>query len=42
MNKNKYRLDGSGINTSMALKRFPVSQEFWHSWRTFNPGTLVH
>ena len=42
LSKNKYRLDGSGINTSMALKRLQVSQEFWHSWRTFNPGTLVH
>lgn len=38
-NNNKYRLDGRGINTSVALKSLPVSQEFWHSWRTFNPGT---
>ena len=37
--KNTYRLDGSGINTSVSLKRLPASQEFWHSWRTFNPGT---
>ena len=42
INEDKYRLDGSGINTSVALKRLPVSQEFWHSWRTFNPGTEVY
>ena len=40
--KNTYRLDGSGINTSVSLKRLPASQEFWHSWRTFNPGTQVY
>jgi Protein of unknown function (DUF3179) len=34
-----YRLDGSGIDTDFPLKPLPVSQEFWHSWRTFNPGT---
>jgi hypothetical protein len=34
-----YRLDGSGIDTDIPLKPLPVSQEFWHSWRTFNPGT---
>jgi hypothetical protein len=22
------------------LKRVPAYQEFWHSWRTFHPGTL--
>jgi Protein of unknown function (DUF3179) len=41
-NNSAYRLDGSGINTSVALKRLPVSQEFWHSWRTFHPGTQVY
>ena len=39
LNNYKYRLDGKGINTSTMLKRLPASQEFWHSWRTFNPGT---
>ena len=34
-----YRLDGSGIDTDFPLKPLPVSQEFWHSWRTFNPDT---
>ena len=37
---HKYRIDGKGIDTSFSLKPLPVSQEFWHSWRTFNPGTL--
>lgn len=40
-NKNIYRLDGRGINTSTSLKRLAASQEYWHSWRTFNPGTRV-
>jgi hypothetical protein len=35
-----YTLDGKGINTSSSLKRLFASQEFWHSWRTFNPNTL--
>jgi hypothetical protein len=38
--KHKYRIDGKGIDTSFSLKPLPASQEFWHSWRTFNPGTL--
>jgi hypothetical protein len=38
--KHKYRLDGKGIDTFFSLKPLPASQEFWHSWRTFNPGTL--
>ena len=36
----KYRIDGKGIDTSFSLKPLPATQEFWHSWRTFNPGTL--
>jgi hypothetical protein len=35
-----FRLDGKGIDTSYTLKPLPAYQEFWHSWRTFNPGTL--
>ena len=34
-----YRIDGKGIDTSFSLKPLPAYQEFWHSWRTFNPGT---
>ena len=37
---HKYRINGKGIDTSFSLKALPASQEFWHSWRTFNPGTL--
>jgi len=37
---HKYRINGKGIDTSYSLKALPASQEFWHSWRTFNPGTL--
>jgi len=39
-NNYKLRIDGKGIDTSFSLKFLPASQEFWHSWRTFNPGTL--
>ena len=34
-----YRLDGKGIDTSFSLKPLQASQEFWHSWRTFNANT---
>jgi len=37
---HKYRIDGKGIDTIFSLKPLPASQEFWHSWRTFNPATL--
>ncbi len=39
LNKNHYRIDGKGIDTSFSLKPLPAYQEFWHSWLTFNPGT---
>jgi len=39
-NNYKLRLDGRGIDTAFALKSLPASQEFWHSWQAFNPGTL--
>lgn len=42
LNNYKYRLDGKGFDTSTVLKRLAASQEFWHSWRTFNPGTLKY
>lgn len=34
-----FTINGKGIDTSMSLKPIQASQEFWHSWRTFNPGT---
>lgn len=39
LNNYRYHLDGKGIDTPVSLKRLAASQEFWHSWRTFNPGT---
>ncbi len=41
LDKNIYTLDGTGINISASLQRLAASQEFWHSWRTFNPGTQI-
>lgn len=38
-NDHRFRIDGRGIDTSFSLKPLPAYQEFWHSWRTFNPGT---
>ena len=34
-----YKINGHGIDNNDHLKRLPAYQEFWHSWRTFNPGT---
>ena len=39
-NDYKLRLDGKGIDTTFSLKPLLASQEFWHSWQAFNPGTL--
>jgi hypothetical protein len=38
-NGHHFRIDGKGIDTSFSLKPLQASQEFWHSWRTFYPGT---
>jgi Protein of unknown function (DUF3179) len=38
-NSRHFRIDGMGIDTSYSLKPLPAYQEFWYSWRTFNPGT---
>lgn len=32
----------SGWSPSGALKPVSASQEFWHSWRTFHPGTTTY
>lgn len=37
-----YTINGKGIDTSFNLVPLPAYQEFWHSWRTFNPGTTKH
>ncbi len=39
---HKFKLDGTGIDTVYSLKRLPAYQEFWHSWRAFQPNTLRH
>ena len=39
-NNKQFRIDGKGIDTAFSLKPLYASQEFWHSWRTFHPGTL--
>ena len=38
-NNKHFRIDGKGLDTSFSLKPLSASQEFWHSWRNFNPGT---
>ncbi|MEO6549864.1 MAG: DUF3179 domain-containing (seleno)protein [Ferruginibacter sp.] len=38
-NARHYTINGRGIDTAFSLKKLPAFQEFWHSWRSFNPGT---
>lgn len=40
MNSKHYRMNGKGIDTNFNLKPVPAYQEFWHSWRTFQPHTI--
>lgn len=35
-NGNRFRLNGTGIDTSASFQLLQAYQEFWHSWRTFN------
>ena len=35
--RGTYALSGRGV--AGTLRSVSASQEFWHSWRTFNPGT---
>jgi hypothetical protein len=37
--KRLFTINGKGIDTAYALKPLPAYQEFWHSWKTFNPNT---
>ena len=39
LNNKHFRIDGKGIDTSYSLKPLQAYQEFWHSWRTFQPST---
>jgi hypothetical protein len=34
-----FTINGKGIDTAFSLKPLAAYQEFWHSWRTFNPDT---
>ena len=42
LNNNHYKLDGTALGAFASLKRISAYQEFWHSWRTFNPDTKVY
>ena len=37
MDQKRFRLDGTGIDTSASLSRLSAYQEFWHSWQQFHP-----
>lgn len=39
LDNHHFKINGHGIDTTFALKPLSAYQEFWHSWRTFNPGT---
>jgi len=38
-NGKAYAFNGRGPAGTAPLKQITASQEFWHSWRTFKPGT---
>jgi len=42
LNDHHYKINGHGIDTVFSLKPLPAFQEFWHSWRTFNPNTTKY
>ena len=39
LNNKHFTLNGKGTDTTLSLKPIPAYQEFWHSWKTFNPFT---
>ncbi len=39
LNTKHYRINGKGIDTGFNLKPVYAYQEFWHSWKTFQPQT---
>ncbi|HNP53181.1 MAG TPA: DUF3179 domain-containing (seleno)protein [Ferruginibacter sp.] len=39
LNGKRYLLNGRGIDTAGNLQPVPAYQEFWHSWKTFQPNT---
>jgi Protein of unknown function (DUF3179) len=40
LGNNHFRVNGTGIDTTLNLKPIIAYQEFWHSWRTFQPQTF--
>ena len=43
--KSIWNMNGQCVEGPLAgtqLKRVPAYQEFWHSWRTFHPGTMMY
>lgn len=41
-NNQAYMLNGRATGNYASLKQISAYQEFWHSWRTFNPHTKVY
>lgn len=39
LNNKHFTISGKGTDTTYSLKPIPAYQEFWHSWKTFNPYT---
>ncbi|MFT3681892.1 MAG: DUF3179 domain-containing (seleno)protein [Ferruginibacter sp.] len=39
-NKVQYSINGKAVSGNVSLKPVPAYQEFWHSWKTFQPATL--
>ncbi len=39
LNQKHFLLNGNGIDTAYSLKPVQAYQEFWHSWRQFNPDS---
>jgi len=42
LDNHRYKINGTGIDTSYVLRSLPAYQEFWHSWKTFNAGTTKY
>jgi len=40
LGNNHFRVNGTGIDTTLNLKPIVAYQEFWHSWHTFQPQTV--
>lgn len=38
-NEQRWLINGKSLNNTASLKPVMAYQEFWHSWKTFQPGT---